>query len=311
MRTGSLGRPIRTRSSRSGSGPATTGSVTPPITPTPPRNPRGCGTSRCPPAPGSRPAPAPWRSSRTRRYAPHAPPERRCWRSARAPTRPAPASPAGTPPASPRPGAPRRTSSNSCAPAPRPTSVVPRSPPDTDRRARSHGGERADAGLAVAAMLGYDDGTRMLLECLPGASQIPCEPDSQRLRALGAAAARIHTADLEPTNELPVRDRPIADVDFAGMRRDHRASRLLLDAEEIVARTKPADERVALVHGDLWHGNTMWDGNVLSGILDWDRAGARPAGRDLGSLRCDAAARFGIWGAGLALAGWERAAGDP
>ena len=51
----------------------------------------------------------------------------------------------------------------------------------------------AAAGIPVAAMLGYDNGTRMLLECLPGTSQIPREPDGRRLRALGAAAARIHT----------------------------------------------------------------------------------------------------------------------
>jgi aminoglycoside phosphotransferase (APT) family kinase protein len=169
----------------------------------------------------------------------------------------------------------------------------------------------AAAGFPVAAVLGYDGGTRMLLECLPGTSQVPPEPDGQRLRALGAAAARIHTVGFEPTNELPVRDRPIADVDFAGIRRERGASRLLLDAEEIVACAKPAGERVAFVHGDLWHGNTMWDGNVLSGILDWDCAGAGAAGVDLCSLRCDAAVCFGIEAADLVLAGWEEEAGHP
>lgn len=169
----------------------------------------------------------------------------------------------------------------------------------------------AAAGLPVAAVLGYDGGTRMLLECLPGTSQIPRGPDGQRLRALGAAAARIHTADLEPADELPVRDRPIADVDFAAMRREHGASRVLLDAEQIVACARPAGERVAFVHGDLWQGNTLWDGTVLSGILDWDCAGAGPAGVDLCSLRCDAAVCFGIEAADLVLAGWEEEAGRP
>lgn len=169
----------------------------------------------------------------------------------------------------------------------------------------------AAAGLPVAAVLGYDGGTRMLLECLPGTSQISCEPDGQRLRALGAAAARIHASALEPAGELPVRDRPIADVDFAGMRREHGASRLLLDAEEIVACARPAGERAGFVHGDLWQGNTMWSGNVLSGILDWDCAGAGPAGVDLGSLRCDVAVYFGIEAADLVVAGWEEQAGRP
>ena len=169
----------------------------------------------------------------------------------------------------------------------------------------------AAAGLPVAAVLGYDGGTRMLLECLPGASQIPREPDGRRLRALGAAAARIHAVHLDPAGKLPVRDRPIADVDFAGLRREHGASRLLLDAEQIVARARPAGERAAFVHGDLWQGNTLWDGNVLSGLLDWDCAGAGPAGIDLCSLRCDTAACFGAGAADLVLDGWQQEAGHP
>ncbi len=169
----------------------------------------------------------------------------------------------------------------------------------------------AAADLPVPAVLGYDGGTRMLLECLPGASQVPRDPDGQRLRALGAAAARIHACRLEPADELPQRDRPIADVDFAAMRREHGASPLLLDAEQVIAHARPAGEPAGFVHADLWQGNTMWVGNVLSGILDWDCAGAGPAGVDLGSLRCDVAVYFGLEAADLVVAGWEEQAGRP
>ena len=96
-RSGHPGGLLAARSSRSGSGPATTTSATPPTTPTPPRSPRGCATSRCRRASGSSSAPARWRSSPTRPCAPRATPDGHCSRSARAPTRPAPASPAGTP----------------------------------------------------------------------------------------------------------------------------------------------------------------------------------------------------------------------
>jgi aminoglycoside phosphotransferase (APT) family kinase protein len=169
----------------------------------------------------------------------------------------------------------------------------------------------AAAGLPVPAVLGYDDDGLVLLAGLPGTSHIPREPEGPRLRAIGAAAARIHTVVFEPTDVLPERDRPIADMDFAAIRRKHGASRLLLDAEETVAANRPAGERVAFVHGDLWHGNTMWDGNVLTGILDWDAAGVGPAGVDLGSLRCDTAICFGVEAADLVLAGWEEEAGHP
>lgn len=75
-----------------------------------------------------------------------------------------------------------------------------------------------------------------------------------------------------------------------------------------MAATRPEDDRLGLVHGDLWHGNTMWDSGALSGLIDWDMAGVGPAGVDLGSLRCDAALCFGIEAADHVLAGWEEEA---
>jgi aminoglycoside phosphotransferase (APT) family kinase protein len=169
----------------------------------------------------------------------------------------------------------------------------------------------AKAGIPVPALLGYDGDVLMLLEGLPGTSHIQREPDERRLRAIGAAAARIHTVDLEPSEALPMRERPIADMDWAQLRRKHGASRLLLDAEEVVAASRPAGEPVAFTHGDMWQGNTLWDGGALSAVLDWDAAGVGPAGVDLGSVRCDAAVCFGIGAVDLVLAGWEEEAGYP
>ena len=97
-------RRTRTRSSRSASGRATTPSATPPTTPTPRPSPRGSANSRCPRGAGSSTAPARWRCFPTRPCAAREIQERRCSRSARAPTRPALALPAGTPPASNRNG---------------------------------------------------------------------------------------------------------------------------------------------------------------------------------------------------------------
>jgi len=70
--------------------------------------------------------------------------------------------------------------------------------------------------------------------------------------------------------------------------------------------------RGGLVHGDLWHGNTLWDDNGhLTAILDWDCAGVGPAGIDLGSLRCDAALCHGLRAADDILHGWEIEARRP
>ena len=107
-----------------------------------------------------------------------------------------------------------------------------------------------------------------------GDKRDPAEPDPERLRALGAVAARISSVKLTPAPALPVRSRPIECEDFAGMRREQGASDLLRAAEAAVAATRPHDDQPGLVHGDLWHGNTLWDDyGRLTAVLDWDCAG--------------------------------------
>jgi aminoglycoside phosphotransferase (APT) family kinase protein len=176
---------------------------------------------------------------------------------------------------------------------------------------------RADgSALPVAELLGYDLGEQtgyglLLTTCVRGTSMIPLVADPQQLRGLGAAAARISSVTLPPAPELPVRSRPIEAEDFAGMRTAQGASDLLRAAEVAVAQARPAHGALGLVHGDLWHGNTLWDDGRLAAVLDWDCAGVGPAGIDLGSLRCDAAWCHGIESAEEVLQGWEAEAGRP
>ena len=117
----------------------------------------------------------------------------------------------------------------------------------------------AGASLPVAELLGYDLAERtgyglVLTACMPGTSVIPPGPDPGRLRALGAAAARISSIEVTPGPALPVRSRPIEPEDFAGMRREQGAPDLLRAAEAAVAATWPEDDQPGLVHGDLWYG---------------------------------------------------------
>jgi aminoglycoside phosphotransferase (APT) family kinase protein len=186
----------------------------------------------------------------------------------------------------------------------------------TEVAAMTCAAEVAGVSLPVAELLGYDLAVRtgyglVLTACVPGTSVIPPEPDPVRLRALGAVAARISSVTLTPSPALPVRSRPIEAEDFAGMRRGEGASDLLRAAEVAVAKARPADGRLGLVHGDLWHGNTLWDNGRLTAVLDWDCAGVGPASIDLGSLRCDAAWCHGVEAAGHILRGWEAEAGRP
>ena len=186
----------------------------------------------------------------------------------------------------------------------------------TEVAAMTYAARVAGATLPVAELLGYDLAERtryglVLTTRVPGTSAIPPEPDPDRLRALGAAAARISSVELTPAPALPVRSRPIEADDFAAMRREQGASDLLRAAEAAVAAARPDYGTLGLVHGDMWHGNTLWDDGRLTAVLDWDCAGAGPAGIDLGSLRCDAAWCHGVEAAGHILRGWEAEAGRP
>ena len=84
----------------------------------------------------------------------------------------------------------------------------------------------------------------------------------------------------------------------------------LLDAadERLLAMPVPEGPTV-FVHGDLWQGNTMWDGDRCVGVIDWEVAGAGQPGVDLGCLRWDAVMLFGSWAADEVLAGWESESG--
>ncbi|RRR98487.1 phosphotransferase family protein [Glycomyces terrestris] len=173
------------------------------------------------------------------------------------------------------------------------------------------------AGVSAPRLLAVDAdgeaaGTPAVLEtAVHGRSRIPLQASPERLRGLGAAAAVLHTVTTEPSPELPRRTRPIPASDFARDRREgrERSTPLLDAADERVARVPVPERAPVLVHGDLWQGNTMWDGDRLTGLLDWDMAGVGHYGIDLSSLRLDAALTFGQEAAGPVLEGWEQRSG--
>jgi aminoglycoside phosphotransferase (APT) family kinase protein len=174
-----------------------------------------------------------------------------------------------------------------------------------------------DHGLPAPRLLGVDLAgaagvPALLTSLLPGSSRIPEQASRARLRALGGLAAALAAVALQPGPELPLRLRPLAGADFAADRRARGGSALLAAAEaRLGALPAPAGPSV-LVHGDLWHGNALWAGDALVGLVDWDQAGAGHPGVDLGWQRYDAALLFGPAAAAEVLAGWREAAGrDP
>lgn len=172
----------------------------------------------------------------------------------------------------------------------------------------------AKTGLPAPKLLGHRYASQagpalVLTTHVVGSSQIPMTSDTERLRMLGAIAARISAVEVPSVPELPLRTGPIGDMDWVALRQKHGASEILQKAEKAISRFKPASEEVVFVHGDLWHGNTLWDGSALTAILDWDASGIGSPGIDLGSFRLDAALCYGLAEAQHVLAGWEEEAG--
>ena len=114
----------------------------------------------------------------------------------------------------------------------------------------------------------------MVTSVLPGSSTIPRAMPAGRARALGVVAAAIHAVTLTPQPDLPLRTRPLADMDFAAWRRSAGTTPLLARAEQQLSELPVPGGATVLVHGDLWQGNTLWSEGACTGVIDWDAAGA-------------------------------------
>ena len=149
----------------------------------------------------------------------------------------------------------------------------------------------------------------LVMTRIPGTSRSTVEPSTARLRALGEAVAMVHAAPVPTSPHLPARQRPVEPVDWDALRRCEPARPLLVEAEGILRHIPIPVQPPVLVHGDFWHGNTIWEHDRLTGIIDWECAGIGHPGIDLGMQRCDAALAVGLSGADAVLDGYESAVG--
>jgi aminoglycoside phosphotransferase (APT) family kinase protein len=113
---------------------------------------------------------------------------------------------------------------------------------------------------------------------------------------------------LDPSPELPLRTQAYRARRLRGHAPPVRHADLLARAGSLIDRA-PRPQGAAFVHGDLWHGNTLWSGDTLIVIIDRDCAGSGHPGADLRSLHCDAAIMHGQDAADLISAGWTAATG--
>ena len=166
-----------------------------------------------------------------------------------------------------------------------------------------------DLHIAAPRLIGHDltgaQSSRLAIlgTHLTGDNTIPPTATHDRLTALGRAAASLNRTPPNDTG-LPVRQRPLADLDFASERAAGNTTELLEEADDFLADGPPAVVANILVHGDCWQGNTLWQHGRFTGFVDWDAAGIGQPGLDLGTLRFDVALYFGLDGLDAVTQGW-------
>jgi aminoglycoside phosphotransferase (APT) family kinase protein len=178
------------------------------------------------------------------------------------------------------------------------------------RLAETHG--LAAPRLIAADLDGRASGTVATLEAfLPGSADLPRTVSVARLREAGAAIARVHAFVVESQPDLPHRPRPCAVDDRAAERRrgSMPTTPLLQQADERVRSHRVPEAVSVFLHGDVWGGNMLWEGDRCVALIDWKTAGVGDPGVDLGSLRMQMALQYGPDSPAPVLEGWERQAG--
>src|ERR671937_390127 len=178
------------------------------------------------------------------------------------------------------------------------------------RLAETHG--LAAPRLIAADLDGRASGTVATLETfLSGSSDLPPMVSAARLREAGAAVAKVHAVVVESQADLPYRPRPCAVDDRAAERRRGwmPTTPLLQQADEQVRSHRVPAAPSVFLHGDVWGGNMLWEGDRCVALIDWKTAGRGDPGVDLGSLRMQMALQYGQDAPADVLEGWQRQAG--
>jgi aminoglycoside phosphotransferase (APT) family kinase protein len=126
-------------------------------------------------------------------------------------------------------------------------------------------------------------------------------------RDVAALVARRHLSELP----LPHRPRPCAVDDRAAERRrgSMPTTPLLQEADERVRSHGMPTTTSVFLHGDVWAGNMLWEGDRCVALIDWKTAGVGDPGVDLGNLRMQMALQYGHDAPAHVLEGWQRQAG--
>ena len=150
---------------------------------------------------------------------------------------------------------------------------------------------------------------RMLAAVLGAVFDDPELALSAAQRDVAPLVARRHLSGLP----LPHRSRPCAVDDRAAERRrgSMPTTPLLQEADARVRSHGVPVATSVFLHGDVWAGNMLWEGDRCVALIDWKTAGVGDPGVDLGNLRMQVALHYGQDAPAHVLEGWEREIGRP
>ena len=163
-------------------------------------------------------------------------------------------------------------------------------------RAVTAAGVRAPAPVALDASGEILPAPYLVLEHVDGEHRFDATDRDGYTRALAALLAAIHDLDLA-TLDLPLLP-DLRDQFTRKLSRQPAALDASMDearVRETLAAAWPLPERNAavLLHGDLWPGNILWNGDAIAAALDWEDAGTGEPLIDLAIARLDATWVFG------------------
>lgn len=152
-------------------------------------------------------------------------------------------------------------------------------------------------GVKTAAPYGLDRSAgSLVLDYLPGEMSFPPHDLSCHLRQMATQLARIHQLDVSQhdLSFLPQvgatclelgRERPLPTPNFPR----EQTIRQALAAYKL----PPSANKLSLLHGDFWPGNSLWRDGELTAVIDWEDACLGDPLIDLAQSRSEIAWIFG------------------
>ena len=119
----------------------------------------------------------------------------------------------------------------------------------------------------------------LITSFVEGAPRCQAEDIGRFCAGLAATLSAIHALELELPFLPRLEHRLLADLEISG---DGRINTGLRAAHDGLRMNAPA-----LLHGDFWLGNLLWQGETLAGIVDWEDAMLGDPLADLGKSRLE------------------------